>query len=580
MAAGRFSVEAVFKGIDKISAPVTRMQNRISKFTRRAANSIKRLNKQTAILGKTFKTALGVAGIAGGLFLLQSAMVSTIQTGVEFEQTLTNAAAKFPEGIRKGSAAFRQLEEVAKQVGKTTEFTASQAAGGLNFLAMAGFNAEQSIAALPAVVDLATAASIDLATASDIATDSLGAFGLTSKNAVQQGKNLARINDVLAKTATTANTDISQLFEAIKEGAPVATAAGQSLETFAAFAGQMANAGIKGGTAGTTLKNIFVRLTTASGSAAKSLKKMGVVVADAQGNTRDAVDIFADLEKGLDGLGTAERSRVLANIFGRIPLAGVNVLLKTGSARLREYRTELEGAGGAAKEMAAVMRDTLQGRINTLKSSTEGLSLTIFAGLAPALTTGVEKLTVIVRAVDSFLTKNRETIPVILEMVGNISKVIGVLILFKLAIIAITFVMALNPFGLLLIGLTALVAVLPLLIRNFDKVKAAIKPIFDMFMSSGFGQMIKLFITAASFGFKGIKSAAGAIGSALGIGGPEGSPEEPQVVSPEERMVRRIETSSSISKTELRIKDDTGRAELEGAPGPGVGLILASSGGF
>lgn len=601
MAAGRFSVEAVFKGIDKITAPVNRMQNRISKFTRKAANDIKRLNKQTAFMGKSFKTALGVAGIAGGLFLMQSAMLSTIQTGVEFEQTLTNAAAKFPGGIRKGTAAFRQLEDAARDVGATTEFTASQAASGLNFLAMAGFNAEQSVAALPGVVDLATAASIDLATASDIATDSLGAFGLASKDANQQAKNLSRINDVLAKTSTTANTDISQLFEAIKEGAPVATSAGQSLETFAALAGQMANAGIKAGTAGTTLKNVFVRLTTASGSAAKHLEKMGVVVADKKGNVRDAIDIFADLEKGLDGLGTAERSAILENIFGRIPLAGVNVLLKTGAVRLREYRTELENSTGAAAEMAAVMRDTLQGQINTLKSSAEGLSLTLFTALAPALTAGVEKLITIVRAVDGFLKANQAIIPVILEMVGNLFKVVAVFGVLKLAILGINLALSLNPFGLIVIALVALIAVLPVLLRNWDKVtdalkgsmrfwkdiaikgidfvKTKIKSLIDLIKGSPLGETLGLLAGAAGIGFKGIQ----AVGSALGIGGgmpePE-APEERQIVSPEQRMARSIETSSSVSKTELTIKDETGRAELGGAPGVGTNLVLATSGGF
>lgn len=601
MAAGRFSVEAVFKGIDKITAPVTRMQNRIGKFTRKAANDIKRLNKQTAFMGKSFKTALGVAGIAGGLFLMQSAMLSTIQTGIEFEQTLTNAAAKFPGEIRKGTAAFAELEKAARDIGATTEFTASQAAGGLNFLAMAGFNAEQSIAALPGVVDLATAASIDLATASDIATDSLGAFGLASKDANIQAKNLARINDVLAKTSTTANTDISQLFEAIKEGAPVATAAGQSLETFAALAGQMANAGIKGGTAGTTLKNIFVRLTTASGSAAKSLEKMGVAVSDKKGNVRDAIDIFADLEKGLDGLGTAERSAVLENIFGRIPLAGVNVLLKTGAGRLREYRTELENSTDAAAQMAAVMRDTLQGQINTLKSSAEGLSLTLFTSLAPALSAGVEKLITIVRAVDGFLKANRDVIPVVLEMAGNLLKVVAVLGAFKLAIWGVSLAMAVTPFGLVVAGLALLIAVLPVLLRNWDKVmdalrgsmrfwkeifvkgidkaKTAIKSFVDFIMNSPIGSILRLYIKAASIGFKGIK----AVGSALGIGAPGTDaiePDERQIVSPDERMVRRIEESSSVSKTELRIKDDTGRAEIEGNAGAGVQLTLAHSGGF
>lgn len=596
MAAGRFSVEAVFKAIDKITAPVSRMQNRVGKFTRKMGNDLRRLNKQTAFFGKSFKTALGVAGIAGGLFLMQSAMLSTIQTGVEFEQTLTNASAKFPEGIRKGTEAFRQLEDAARRVGATTEFTASQAAGGLNFLAMAGFNAKQSIAALPAVVDLATASGMDLARATDIASDTLGAFNLATKDSAQLTKNLTRINDVLAKTVTTANTDMEQLFETIKLGGPVATAAGASIETFAAAAGVLANSGIKATVAGTTLKNVFVRLAAPVGKASKLLKKLGVDTKDSQGNMRDVFDIFQDLDKSLVGLGSADKLGVLEEIFGKIPLAGVNVLLSKGADGLREYRKELENSTGAAAKMAAIMRDTLGGQLKEAKSATEGLQLTIFSQLVPAFKSALAAITPFIRGVSAFMEENRFIIPVILSTIKALTLLAIVFGTVKLAIMGITFAMALNPFGLIVISLVALIALLPVLIRNWDQVAETMRGV-AAFWTEVFFEGIELVkkgvlelieILKNTTLVKGIELAVGlvkvgarGIGAALGLGGKEGEPpEDRQVVSPEERMVRRIETSSSVSKTELRIKDDTGRGELEGTAGPGVQLVLADSGAF
>lgn len=374
--AKRFKVDVEFKGTDKVSGAMSKMQRSVSRFGSKSGRVIDKMDRKVRQLSKGFNK-LALVG-AAGFALLSAGALDVVKTGIQFEQSLVNAAAKFPGQIRQGTKAFQMLEDAAKKTGRTTEFTASQSAEALNFLAMAGFSAESAIAALPGVVDLATASQTDLATATDIATDSMGAFGLLTDDAAQAGKNLARINDVIAKTSTTANTNVEQLFEAIKDGAPIATTAGASLETFATLAGVMANAGIKGSRAGTTLKNIFVKLAAPTKEAGNLLQRMGVQTKDANGDLRDVVDIFEDLDKGLAGLGTAERSGVLEGIFGKIPLAGVNVLLKEGSQGLREYRSELEGASGASSQMAEMMRGTTLGSLKALGSAIEGVKIELF----------------------------------------------------------------------------------------------------------------------------------------------------------------------------------------------------------
>jgi TP901 family phage tail tape measure protein len=311
--AGRFSVETIFKAVDKLTAPVSRMQNSIGKFTRSASDGLGRLNrifsKVSDGIKKVGRNMLIGAAVIGG------AMTSVVATGAQFEQSIVNASAKFPEGIKRGTDAFKALEDAARKTGSTTEFTASQSAEALNFLAMAGFNAENAIAALPGVVDLATASSLDLGTATDIASDYLGAFNLMTKDSQQLGRNLQRVNDVIAKTATSANTSVTDLFEAIKDGGPVATTAGASLETFASLAGTLANAGIKGSRAGTTLKNTFLSIAAPSTSAAKILKRLSVSTQDADGNMLDIVETLDSLNKALDGLGTGARAALLEGIF-------------------------------------------------------------------------------------------------------------------------------------------------------------------------------------------------------------------------------------------------------------------------
>ncbi len=405
MATKRFTVDAVFRGINKISKPARSMGRSISKFVRQSNKKIAKLGrnfkKLGATMGKSIKRGAIVAVVGLGI-----ALASTAVKGVEFEQAMVSAAAKFPGLIRQGTKEFKALEDAAKKTGKQTEFTATQSAEALNFLAMAGFNAQQSIAALPGVVDLATSANIDLARATDIATDTLGAFGLATKDPIKLAENLARVNDVLAKTTTSANTNMEQLFESIAAGGADFKTAGQSIESFAALTGIMANAGKKGEAAGTVLRNVMVRLAKPTKEAARQLKNMGVRAVDQSGNFRDVVDILADLEKGLKGMGTAQKTAAISTIFGLRAQGGINILLKAGSKEIRKYRKGLIDAKGTNKSLAQAMRATLSGAINVAKSTLEGLQLTMFGFMKGPMAGIISGFTNITRAVDAFIIRN------------------------------------------------------------------------------------------------------------------------------------------------------------------------------
>lgn len=638
--AGRFSVEAVFKAVDRVTAPVSRMQNRVGKMTRSMGNGFDRLNKKVGKFASGVKK--GALAVTAALALSTGAMANVISTGADFEQTLVAAAAKYPGEIRKGTEAFEQLEQAARKTGSATEFSASEAAGALNFLAMAGFDAESSVAALPGVVDLATAAQVDLATATDVASDSLGAFGLMTKDATQLGKNLARVNDVIAKTTTSANTTVESLFETIKEGGPVATTAGASLETFSALAGELANAGIKGSQAGTTLKNMFLTLAAPTAGSAKILKRLGIQTQDASGDMRDIVDILGDLNGALDGLGTAERSGVLEGIFGKIPIAGVNVLLASGSDRLREYRGELEGASGASSTMASVMRDTLQGRLNSLKSAVEGVKISIFSMTNGPLADAIDKTTEWVRANEQLIATNvGEFLAGIISNFENIvkwAKRIGIAlaVFFTLSMIlktlvlvmtAVNLVMAANPIVLIVLGIMALIAAVAAAIIWWDELKAAflglpgpvkaaiavimgpigwfigaaalimenwepikgffsdlwtgVVGIFDAAVAKIMGVVDKV-KGAASFIGDMASSAGSSVSGFFGFGDEEEQSTGttgPQVVSPQERVARSIDEQRTTQSAEVTIRDESGRAEVTGGT-LGPGLTLQNSGAF
>lgn len=471
--AGRFSVEAVFKAIDRVTAPVTRMQNRVGKFTRGMNRGFTRLNRSVDKFAKGVKR--GAIAVAAALAISSAAMANVIGTGAEFEQTLVSAAAKFPGEIRRGTEAFKALEEAARKTGATTEFTASQSAAALNFLAMAGFNAESSIAALPGVVDLATAAQVDLGRATDIATDTLGAFGLATKDSAQLAKNLARVNDALAKTAVTSNTTVEQLFEALRKAGPVANSAGASIETVTALIGAMANAGTKAERAGTAVANMFLNLTAPGSRAIKILRRLGVQTKTAAGNLRDVPDILGDLNKAIAPLGKANKLAVLEQIFGREGLAGVLTVVSNGADALRDYRKEIVAATGATQTMASVMRDTLQGRLNSLNSAVEGVKISIFSLTSGPLSAAVDKMTEWVRVNEKAIATNiGETLAGIINnfenivlWTGRIAKglvaffaLVAVLKTVALVLTTINLIAALNPIGLIVLSIIAMVAVL------------------------------------------------------------------------------------------------------------------------
>ena len=576
--AGRFSVETVFKAIDRVTRPVSRMQRRVRRFTGAATRGLRAVEKQTDRVIHGFKRFGQASTIA--LAAMTAAFADASVIGAEFEQTLVNAAVKFPGQIRQGTEAFKQLEDAAREVGKTTEFTASQSANALNFLAMAGFSAEQSIGALPGVIDLATVAQIDLATATDIATDSLGALGLQTGNVVEDTRQLARVNDVLAKASTSANLTVEELFEALKQAAPVGTAAGQSFETIAAMASIMANAGIKGTRAATGLKNIFLALNAPGSQAAKIMRRIGVETVNADGTIRDAVGVFEDFSAAMNKLTDSQQIQIFNEIFGRIPLASAINLTRSAGA-IRTMRTELEGATGVSERMAAAMRDTTKGRFLGLLSAIEAVKIGVFALTQGPMNELLEQLTewvrlngeLVAQGLGGVLLKIVENAPAIVgffkDVVTGIAAIIALNIALKTVSVTlglINVLMLANPIALGIMAAVAAVAVL----------SGVLDPVLDM-------------VKALWSGLRNAFNAAQTVAQVLGFNSEDEDSDEGimkkaaralQLISPEQRAAQAIiNESRSTTAHEIKVSTDQGTsAEIIRSPRDG-GLTLEPTGG-
>ena len=460
----KFSLEAILSLTDQLTGPY---KNTTRKITGMNAGLSRSFNKLNAGINRGLKRIAQV-----GLVALGAGIAFSTREFIRLDDSITQAGAKFKDldvTSNNYKDTLKELSTAARDVGKVTEFSAVDAAGALDKFAMAGFTSSQAMSLLMSTTNLATAAGADLTTAVDIATDTLGAFDLVVDDTVQLEKNLTRVSDVMAKTTTTANTSLTEMFESVGAGAAVFTSAGQQMETFAAFTGILANATLKGGAAGTSLRNVMLRLAKPTGEAADVLKQLGVQTADTEGNFRDVIDILSDFEKGLAGMGTQQRTAALATIFGARTVTGINLLLAEGSDNLRQYRDDLIDSGGASKTMAEAMRQSLGNRLKVIKSGLTELGLQFIEAFEVQGRGAIDKLIIgiqnfdmkpIVDGVVKAIAITEKWGPVLLDLAPWILGVAGAIKIMNIAMNA-------SPIGIFLTTAAALIGTLGLLEKKF-----------------------------------------------------------------------------------------------------------------
>lgn len=348
---------------------------------------------QTSTFGDVLKANLASEAIIAGVKKLAEGVkeiaTGAVEVGTEFEASMSNVAATMgmtSKEINAGSKEYGKLSEAAKQCGKTTKYSASEAADALNYLALAGCDVEKSTATLPKVLDLAAAGGLDLAYASDLVTDSMAAMNMGVDK-------LDGYIDQMAKTSQKSNTSIAQLGEATLVCAGTVTLTEQKLETMNAELGILANNGIKGAEGGTHLRNILLALSAPTDKAATALHELGVEVADSSGDMRDLNDIMIDLNGALAGMSSAEKTQMINQIFNKTDIAAVNALLKGTGEEFDNLQKELKDCNGAAADMAETMNNNLKGKITILKSSLEALGISAYEIFDDDMKTAVEGAT-------------------------------------------------------------------------------------------------------------------------------------------------------------------------------------------
>lgn len=342
------------------------------------------IGKISSLAKSGLKIATGAIATAGASITALGA--SAVKVGSNFEGSMSQVAATMGitvEEIQNGSESFELLKKAAKDAGATTQFSASQSAEALNYLALAGYDAEKAVNALPKVLNLAAAGGLDLAYASDLVTDSMSALGLETDQ-------LEGFVDQLAKTSQKSNTSVAQLGEGILTVGGTAKVLARGTTELNTALGILADNGIKGAEGGTALRNIILSLTAPTDKAAGKIKELGLEVLDAEGNMRPLNEIFKDLNGTLSTMSQGEQTQVLNEIFNKVDLKSVNALLANSGERFDKLSGYIADADGAAANMAETMNDNLQGKITVLSSSLEGLGIQVYERLEGPLKTAAD----------------------------------------------------------------------------------------------------------------------------------------------------------------------------------------------
>ena len=315
--------------------------------------------------GEAF-TKVGGALTAGVTVPVMGIAASVVNTQMKFQ----DAMAKVQALSGASGAELKKLEDTAKQMGATTIFSASECADALGYMALAGWDANESAAGLPGVLNLAAASGMELAEASDMVTDYLTAFGLEADQA-------GRMADVLSYAQAHSNTTTQQLGDAFKNCAVNAHNAGMSLEETTAILGKLADQGLKGGEAGTALNAVIRDMTQKMKDGHIQIGNTKVAVQDANGNFRKMSDIIADVTKATDGMGDAEKTAALQSTFTADSIKAMGILCNTGADDIDKFTKSLENSKGSAQKMSDMMNNTLSGSLKQLGSAWEALQLSL-----------------------------------------------------------------------------------------------------------------------------------------------------------------------------------------------------------
>ena len=373
----------VFELGAKIGLDTSEYDNNLDKSESRFSAIAGKLKSGFETIAKVAAASVAAVGAATTAFVK-----SAVDTGSQFDSSMSQVAATMGKTVDE----IGELRDFAQDMGSKTAFSASQAADALNYMALAGYDANQSMSMLPTVLDLAAAGGIELARASDMVTDAASALGLTFDDTKV-------MVDQMAMASSKTNTSVAQLGDAILAvGGTAKTLKGGTAELTQTL-GLMADNGIKAAEAGTHMRNIMLAMTPSTKDAVSAWEQLGVQAYDNEGKLRNMSDIFTELKSAMSDFSDEERTNILSDMFHVTDLAAVNALLDTSEDRWNAVADAIDGAQGSAAKMAETQLDNLAGDVTLFKSAWEGLQIVVADKVIPVFRPFIQMVSQLVSSI-------------------------------------------------------------------------------------------------------------------------------------------------------------------------------------
>lgn len=365
----------IIEAVDKVSAVVGRIGTSVKGITSKAWNiTMSVLDKATAPIRGIINLLKNPIIQLGAVIGVSVGLKDTIDTFASFEATMSKVQAVGEMTAQEIAA----VTEKAKEMGRATKFTATEAGEAFTYMAQAGWSTQQMLAGIDGVLALSAADGLDLASTASIVTDTLAAFGL-------KAEDTSRFADVLAKAAAATNVDVAQMGETFKYVAPIAGAMGYSIDDMATAIGLMANASVKGSMAGTALKTAISNLVTPTDEQARLMKELGVSMTDSGGNAKSFYTVMSDLRTGFSKLRATQKTAAASTLFGSYAMSGMLAIMNAAQEDFDGLSESIANSQGTAETMAAIMLDNVAGSFTLLQSAVEGVKISLGERLAPYL---------------------------------------------------------------------------------------------------------------------------------------------------------------------------------------------------
>ena len=479
--------------------------------SRQAIESMRRMSNEAKKAGKGIQSAGNVIQSAGKSMTkaitapIAGVGIAAVKTAADYESAMSNV--KAITGATGND--FKQLEQLGKDLGASTAWSAKEVADAMQYTGMAGWTAADNVSGLKGILDLASASGTELARTSDIMTDAISAFGY-------QASDSAKFADTMTKACTSANVSVDTLGESYKYCGAICGTMGYSIEEVTTSLAVMGNMGIKGSQAGTTLKNAISNMAAPTKAMQTAMKDLGISIVNQDGSMKAWGDVIKNLQSSFQGLTQDQQAAYAKQLFGKESMAGMLSIINTSTDDYNSLSDAIKNSGGAADQAAKTQLDNLNGQLTLLKSALEGAAITIGDKLTPYIKTAVGWVQ---KATDWFNSLSGAQVNSIMKWAGvaaavgpcimifgkavtGVGKAVSVFGKISRAISSAGSVMALltSPAAIVIGVLAGIAAAGVLVYKNWDKLKPIFMSVMDVVKTAaaGMGQSIKNAVQAAT----------------------------------------------------------------------------------